>query len=205
LSAERHNFNPAWWWPKIEDMPNLTSKHRLLLLLASLFVWSGTAAAEPPSRVTDGLQALYTFHKLENGVIPDRSGIGDPLPLRIDKPQAVLFRSGRMTVHAPVAIASDGPATKIATAIKQSNEITIEAWITPRDAEQKGPARIVTFSANPSLRNFTLGQDTNRYDVRLRTTSTDENGTPSTPGPDQGVATKLTHVLFARTADGTEQ
>lgn len=183
-------------------MPTLITSSRSPLAFASLLVWCGMAIAEPPPRITEGLQVLYTFQKLESGVIPDRSGVGEPLPLRIDKPQSVLFRSGRMTVHAPVAIASDGPATKIVAATKQSNAITIEAWVVPRDADQKGPARIVTLSANPSQRNFTLGQDKDRFDARLRTTSTDENGTPSTPGPEQGVSAKLTHLVFARAADG---
>lgn len=80
-----------------------------------------TGASEPPVRTTDGLQALYTFDRLENGVIFDRSQVGDQVQLRIDKPQGVRFRNGRMVVTSSVTIASDGPARKIVAALKRTN------------------------------------------------------------------------------------
>jgi hypothetical protein len=51
------------------------------------------------------------------------------------------------------------------------NEITIEAWVMPADDIQDGPARIVSLSADTGNRNFTLGQTTDYYDARLRTTA----------------------------------
>lgn len=41
---------------------------------------------------------------------------------------------------------------------------------------QSGPARIVTLSQNPSLRNFTIGQQNTDLVVRLRTPLTGKNG-----------------------------
>ncbi len=155
-----------------------------------------------PARVTDGLQVLYTFDKAENGLIPDRSGVGEPLNLRIDKPQGAAIRSGKLVVTSAVSIASDGPARKILDAVKQTNELSIEAWLKPLEASQAGPARIVSLSVDPSNRNFTLGQDKGHFDVRLRTTSTDNNGQPSTSAADFSVSTKLTHFVFTRAEDG---
>jgi hypothetical protein len=54
---------------------------------------SGARAAEPPERVVDGLQALYTFEAIVNGVIPDRAGVGEGIDLRIDKPQGVVTKA----------------------------------------------------------------------------------------------------------------
>ncbi|NJN05353.1 MAG: LamG domain-containing protein [Rhodobacteraceae bacterium] len=71
------------------------------------------------------------------------------------------------------------PPVRLIESIRRSGELTIEAWIKPSSLDQKGPARIVTLSANGSQRNFTLGQDGDRYDIRLRTTQTGVNGTPS--------------------------
>lgn len=159
-------------------------------------------ADETSHRVTQGLQALYSFEQAENGLIPDKSGVGDPLNLRIDKPQNVRFRSGRMQITTHVTIASDGPATKLINAIRESGELSIEVWLTPSDLKQSGPARIVSLSVDPSQRNFTLAQDKGRLDVRLRTSSTDNNGQPSTAGPENSLATKLTHVVFTRSAGG---
>jgi Protein of unknown function (DUF1553)/Protein of unknown function (DUF1549)/Concanavalin A-like lectin/glucanases superfamily/Planctomycete cytochrome C len=155
-----------------------------------------------PERVTHGLQVLYSFDDAANGVIADRSGVGEPLNLRIDKPQAAAIRSGKLVVTSAATIASDGPARKITEAVKQSNELTIEAWLRPRDAHQNGPARIVSLSVDPSNRNFTLGQDKERFDVRLRTTSTDNNGQPSTTAPEGSASKNLSHVVFTRAADG---
>ena len=45
-------------------------------------------------------------------------------------------------------------------------------------------------------------QDKGHFDVRLRTTSTDNNGQPSTAAADFFVTTKLTHVVFTRAQDG---
>lgn len=159
-------------------------------------------AVEPNARVTKGLETLYTFELSEEGLIADRSGVGEPLNLRIDKPQGVLQRNGRFLVNSAVTIASDGPAKKLIDAIKQTNALSIEAWVKPLDDQQAGPARIVSLSMDPSNRNFTLGQDKKRFDVRLRTTSTDNNGQPSTAGPDNVLGGKATHVCYTWSADG---
>jgi mono/diheme cytochrome c family protein len=169
----------------------------MLLMTADL-----TQADETSHRITQGLQALYSFDHAENGLIPDRAGAGEPLNLRIDKPQNVQFRSGRMQITTPITIASDGPATKLIDAIRKTGELSIEVWLTPSDLKQSGPARIVSLSIDPSQRNFTLGQDKGRLDIRLRTSSTDNNGQPSTAGPENSLARTLTHVVFTRSAGG---
>ena len=91
-----------------------------------------------------------------------------------------------MTVRWPVLIASPGPATKVAQAVSASGAITIEVWMKPARADQMGPARIVTLSQDTVQRNFTLGQQADSYQVRLRTTETDANGLPglASPGPE---------------------
>lgn len=171
-------------------------------LLLSVLTCHWVAAAEPEMRVTDGLQALYRFDRLEDGLLRDSSGVGEPLHLRIDKPQGVLFRLGRMLVNSSVQIASDGPAGKITAAVKQSRELSVEAWLKPLDLSQTGPARIVSLSQDAAKRSFTLAQDRRRFDFRLRTTATDENGMPSTAGPETLPDNSLTHVVVSRSADG---
>ena len=154
------------------------------------------------ARITHDQIALYTFDVVDDGIVPDRSGFGEPLNLRIDKPQSTLVRNGKMFVSSSVLIASDGPATKIIAELRETNALTIEVWIKPLDLKQSGPARIVSLSSDPSQRNVTLGQDKGRLDARLRTSSTDNNGQPSTAGPENSLATKLTHVVFTRSAGG---
>ncbi len=65
---------------------------------------------------------------------------------------------------------------RLLDACKNSNQLTLEATITPANINQGGPARIVTFSTDPGTRNFTLGQDKDHLILRLRTPQTGENG-----------------------------
>jgi hypothetical protein len=153
-------------------------------------------------RVANGIVAFYTFERPADGVIRDRSGAGEPLDLKIENPQGLAFRGGRLLVNSPARISSAAPARKIVAAVKQSKALSIEAWLKPHDTSQAGPARIVSLSSNPSQRDFTLAQDGSRYDVRLRTTSTDANGTPSISSPEGSLQPQLTHVVYTRDAEG---
>jgi VanZ family protein len=55
--------------------------------------------------------------------------------------------------------------------------LTMEVWLKVGNLEQGGPARIISYSRNPTFRNFTLGQEQSDLVIRLRTTNTDPNGT----------------------------
>jgi hypothetical protein len=129
----------------------------------------------------DGLQVLYVPADADGKTLPDRSGVGQPLNLSAGgKPQ----------------FSSSAPTKKLIAAVKASRELTVEAWLTPAKARQSGPARIVTLSQDTGQRNFTLGQDGGRFDFRLRTTKTDQNGLPSLASPDGKAAPRKTHVVF---------
>jgi hypothetical protein len=158
--------------------------------------------AKSAGRVTQSLLALYTFERPADGLIRDRSEAGEPLDLKIEKPAGITFRGGRLLVTSSARMTSMQPARKIVAAVKQSGGLSIEAWVKPQDTRQAGPARIVTLSADPGQRNFTLSQDGTRYDVRLRTTSTDANGTPSIFSPDGSLTIDITHVVYTRGREG---
>lgn len=137
-----------------------------------------------------GPLVFYDFREGSGQIIRDRSGKSNALSLRIDNASAVRWLSGGgLAVRSPVLIASQGPAAKIADAVRKSGAITIEAWIKPANTTQSGPARIVTVSRDPSSRNFTLGQKAGAYEVRFRTTSTSANGEPalSSPGGEEAM------------------
>jgi hypothetical protein len=74
--------------------------------------------------------------------------------------------------------------------------------VTPADGSQTGPARIVTISSGSSQRNVTLGQDGDKFDVRLRSSRTDANGLPSLSSPGGAVGTRATHIAYTRDAAG---
>ncbi len=61
---------------------------------------------------------------------------------------------------------------RLLAAVEASNELTLEAQVTPAEAAPAGFRPIVTFSSGPSRRNFTLAQEGRRLVVRLRTGQT---------------------------------
>lgn len=174
------------------------------LMLSGLIAVCGgvAAAAERPARVISDLLVLYTFERPTDGVIHDRSDVGEPLDLRVTRNAGLAWRGNHLIVGSSASINSQQPAKKITAAIKQSNELTVEAWLKPEDTRQAGPARIVTLSVDPGQRNFTLGQDGTKFDVRLRTSSTNSNGIPSIATPAEAIGTALTHVVYSRDKQG---
>jgi hypothetical protein len=165
--------------------------------------WTLAVEAETNSvRTRSGLQVLYDFRSAEGAIVKDRAGVGAPVNLRIESPRSVRRSNGSLEIRGQTLIRSDGPTTRIIQSIRRSGEITIEAWIRPAKTDQTGPARIVTLSKNGSSRNFTLGQDGAKFDVRFRTTETSKNGIPSLSSPNKSLTTKLTHVVYTRNRAG---
>ncbi|MEZ4832995.1 MAG: hypothetical protein R2873_13575 [Caldilineaceae bacterium] len=131
----------------------------------------------PGQRVSEGIQALYTFEEGEGAVVHDVSEVGKALDLYVFDAGRVTWGAGTLTVDERTILSSAFPAKKIVDAARDSDEITIEAWITPSDVNLDGPARIVSLSQNPHRRKLHLGQrEGARYDVRLRTSETSGNG-----------------------------
>ena len=159
-------------------------------------------------RVTEGLQALFSFEEGRGAIVHDVSSVGTPLDLRIVTETATTWVSGGLFIHAPTLLESSEAATKVISAAQATNEIAIEAWVKPANIIQDGPARIATLSCDTSRRNFTLGQGLSRtlpsdvYDVRIRTTETSDNGTPSLRTPSGTATTAVTHIVYSRNASG---
>jgi len=162
-------------------------------------------------RAGSGPIVLYAFAEGRGTVVRDTAPRGPgqrPLDLAIGDPQAVRWeRGGGLTVHAPVVIASKGPATRLPDACMASGELTIEAWITPEHVRQEGPVRVVELGNGALERNFELGMDHRwapwgpHYSVRLRATS-DIRGWPEAVTGPPAVEASLTHVVYTRDRSG---
>ncbi|TVS10276.1 MAG: hypothetical protein EA424_25690 [Planctomycetaceae bacterium] len=172
--------------------------------------------AQPlPGRITESLVALYRFDEGRGTTVLDRSGFEPSLDLEAESDEGFdWLPSGGLQVTGGAMLSSPQPAEKIVEACQASDELTIEAWVTPARVEQSGPARIVTLSENTNHRNFALGQGSQletppanhaRFAARLRTTEKDGNGEPAIYSPDQTTVADLTHVVFTRSRDGTER
>jgi hypothetical protein len=83
---------------------------------------------------------------------------------------------GRMSFQGAGSFSCAAAAGPLLVACGRSGEFTLEAVITPANVTQTGPARVLSFSRDPYLRNFTLGQEGDKLLVRLRTDPADKNG-----------------------------
>jgi hypothetical protein len=146
--------------------------------------------------------ALYRFDEGQGDVIRDRSQAGAALDLKIEKPSSVQWGTAGLTVYDSTFIATQKPPKRLIEAVKKSKAFSLEAWVTPANATQNGPARILTLSSGISQRNVTLGQERDRYDLRIRANKTDNNGLPSLATQSGSVTHGLTHLVFTTDRSG---
>jgi len=129
-------------------------------------------------------------------VAADTSGVAPALDLNLS-PEVEWFGGWGITLNGGKAQGSTTASKKLFDFIQQSNGLfSIEAWVIPANVTQE-MARIVSYSAGPDARNFTLQQTLYDYDFRLRHTETGLNGDPalSTPSADEVLQATLQHVV----------
>jgi len=156
-------------------------------------------------RTTDGLIALYAFREGAGEIVRDSAPAQPAVNLRIQERHAVRWLpGGGLAVVAPTIIESAGHPHKITQACKNSNELTLEAWVKPRlPLPHQEVARIVTLSRHIGERSFMLGQYQDFYSFRLRTTADQYViGQSAAVMPRGACETKLTHLAVTRHADG---
>ncbi|WP_428268745.1 LamG-like jellyroll fold domain-containing protein [Haliangium sp.] len=159
-------------------------------------------------RVNQGLVALYHFNEGSGDVVVDSSGVAPALDLdiinRVDGslPADVTWGQGSLTINDDTVLVSSVAATKITSACQGSRELTVEAWVSPDNDVQDGPARIVTLSDDASNRSFTLGQEEQAYVLRVRTPNSDTNATPPAVTPAGDARPVFTHVVGTHGQDG---
>jgi len=94
------------------------------------------------------------------------------------------------------------PPRSLIRRLKQRSQFTLSSVIATSNTAQGGPARIVSLSADPDRRNFTLGQEGSDLVFRLRTPVTGENGMkPELIAPNVFPDTKPHHIVI--TYDGS--
>ena len=176
----------------------------LVVGIFSLATVSAVAAQDAHSnqRINSGLILLYDFEKVTNDSILDKSGISPELNLEIRNKDSVSLSDGSVEFKKSGIIKSNGITPRVAAAIIRSGEVTFEAWIHPANAKQNGPARIFTYSRNSNDRSFTIGQDGNKFDFRVRSTQTSNNGIPSLASSPNSVKAELTHLVYTRDRTG---
>lgn len=148
-------------------------------------------------RVSEGLVAYYPLLLGAGPTAVDRGPDPGRLDLRLSGAASWLPDRNGVTFaaseEAPGAITRRA-APDLCNAIVAANAFSVEVWLKAAVTEQEGPARIITYSSSPWQRNFMLGVEGSDVRVRIRTSETDENGTPDIRFHD-AVSTELEHYV----------
>ena len=167
--------------------PNLVTSKALRLVDGTL--------ASGGNRYEDAQIALWEFKTGSGTIAYDTSGVDPAIDLNFSG-GITWFGGWGITITDGKAQASTAASAKLFDIIQESGEFSIEAWVIPANVTQE-EARIVSYSAGVTQRNFTLQQTLYDYRFQLRTTETSLNGDPalSTPAADEVLQATLQHVV----------
>jgi mono/diheme cytochrome c family protein len=140
--------------------------------------------------------ALYQFKTGQGNTAYDTSGVNSGMHLTLSGGVGWVGGWG-IDISSGKAQASTTDSKKLYDMITTAGEYSIEAWVVPANVTQEGPARIISYSAGTTDRNFTLGQTQYNYDFLQRSSNTDANGEPqlSTADADEDLQATLQHVV----------
>jgi len=93
------------------------------------------------------------------------------------QPSSIRRVHGSTEVSLPTLVSTDGSARNLTRQLSRSGAFSVEVWARPDTLTQSGPARIVTLSSGPWIRNFTLGQERDALVFRVRNPISGPNGT----------------------------
>ena len=169
--------------------PNLVTSKALVLQQDGIISSGG-------SRIEDNVIAKYEFKTGFGTRAFDTSGVSPDMHLDLSGGYGWVGGWGIDLTNGK-AQALTGDSVKLYNMITATGEYTIEAWVAPANVSQDNTARIISYSAGTTQRNFTLGQSLYNYDVMHRSTTTDLNGEPmlSTADADEDLQATLQHVV----------
>ncbi len=138
--------------------------------------WSGRVDALTLEVKPGGSTIFFADYDLA-GETPYHNRFGGPVP-------SLEWREGPTTPQEGQGV-TVGPGEWLATtaafdnfteAARRADTFTINTTVASADPRQRGPARIVSVSADAERRNVTIGQEFDALIIRLRTPAAGENG-----------------------------
>lgn len=113
------------------------------------------------------LSPLVSYQLAGQNNYPDRAG--NLAALSWQKPALPVPNQPDTQLNANQWLQTPTPATLLTEKLRQTPEFTLIATLATANVNQTGPARIISLSKDPLLRNFTLGQQGKDLVLRLRT------------------------------------
>ncbi|MGE0117984.1 MAG: hypothetical protein AB7S71_21920 [Dongiaceae bacterium] len=124
-----------------------------------------------------GAQIVYAFDAAHGSRLPNLGlAKSDDLSARIEGPPLWTIAGGVLDIRGPLLIRSNAPPKTLCEQILRSQALAVEVEFAAASSAQAGPARIVSLSTDIQQRNFTLGQENGKLDLRVRTPRRGLNG-----------------------------
>ena len=176
------------------DQIPLTEVDPSLVISKALTLYDGVVASGG-DRYDNNVIAMYEFKTGTGNVAYDTSGVEPSLNLTLSGDVEWVGGWG-IRVADGKAQGSTAASRKLHDLIKATGEYSIEAWAVPANVTQED-ARIVSYSAGTTARNFTLGQTLYNYDFLNRSSVTNGDGQPglSTADDDEDLQATQQHVV----------
>jgi hypothetical protein len=149
-------------------------------------------------RTKDGLVALYDFDEGEGTTATDRSGNGFDLMIT---GAGFAWGPNALTLSGDTQLVASSTAEQLVRACQESQEVSVEAWVTPSDLTTAGQT-LSTLGFGDDCQAFSLTQQGDRLTAAVSTGLTERDGEPFLDTPVASIEERLTHVVLTRSADG---
>lgn len=162
-------------------------------------------------RIGNGIQALYIFSEGEGDIVKDWAGASTAMDLQISRAGVTTeWMSGQgLKVLDKTNIYYPEKPTRLINALKETNEVTIEAWVKQEQSTQSGFAQLVSLYKDQDSRGITLAYDGNaafyNYMAMVNTTTSNSDGSPFVESTENFTSSSLHHLVYTRNNQGLEK
>ena len=163
----------------------------------------GGEDAERNPELLDGIVALYDFTGGEGDTLAPVSGSPEDTELKITDTSATEWGDDGLALRDSTLLQSSEATSVLIDEVGASNQLSVEAWVTPDNLEQGGPARIVGLASPSQDERVLVGQGNHTGSTEHIEARVDSAAGYMTRLQSPGVlTTTLTHVVATYDADG---
>ncbi len=167
------------------------------LITSKAMTFANATISSGGNRYENDQIALWEFKTGAGNEAFDTSGIDPAMKLTFTGPVSWILGYGLDFTGGGKAQASTQSSKKLTDLITLTNEYSIEAWVIPGNVTQED-ARIISYSAGDTARNFSMSQTLYNYEFLNRSSNTDAEGRASlmTDSDDEDLQAALQHVVI---------
>ena len=164
----------------------------------------GAEEVERDPELLDGIVALYDFAEGDGDTLAPVSGSREDAELQVPDTSAVEWDDDGLTLLGSTLIHSRKALGVFIDEIATSKQLSVEAWVTPDNLDQGGPARIVGLASPGQDERVLVGQGnhtggTKHIEARIDSPA----GYMSRLQSPSDLETSLAHVVYTYDANGT--